>query len=260
MRRPPVSSPHSWGTPGLVGTVGAVLSVTLAMALIPIRDAVGNSSVALALAMVVVGTGALGGRWPAIVVSIVASVAFNLLHTRPFGSLRIDKTADLVAAVLLLLLGVLSGVVTERGWRHRNREVIRTAQLDRLHRVAELAVAAKDVDALWPTVRDTLCEELHLGSCWFEPETAGGLRFPQLAHNGSVDPSALPWRLGVDGFELPRNGVELAVHGAGRRLGRLIMLPDPGHGLSLVDRRLAVAIVDQFALVAARSAHLPRLW
>jgi K+-sensing histidine kinase KdpD len=255
----PNGTPSS-GSPATVTVVGVATVVALAVALIPVRDAIGNSSVALALAMVVVGTGALGGRGPAIITSLVAAIAFNLLHTRPFGSLRIDKTADVIAAVLLALLGVISGVITERGWRAREREMIRSTQLDRLHRIAELAVAATDVDALWPTVRDTLCDELHLGSCWFEPASNDGTEFPQLEHNGTLGPTGEPWRLAADGFELPRNGVELAVNGPGRRLGRLVMLPDPGHGLSLVDRRLAVAIVDQFALVAARSGDLPRLW
>ena len=53
--------------------------------------------------------------------------------------------------------------------------------------------------------------------------------------------------------------MELAIVGGGKHLGRLVLLPDPGHGLSLVDRRFAVAVADQFSLVAVRDDFLPTL-
>lgn len=242
----------------LVG--GPLIAVALAAALVPFRGSEATANVALVLAVVVVSVGALGGRVPAIVTSVVAALAFNVWHTLPYQSLKIDRRADLVTTAMLVVLGVVSGIVTERGWRHREHAAFRGDQLDRLHRIAELAVAADDAAAVWPTVRDTLRQQLHLGSCWFEPVTPDGMEFVELGHDGTIAPSVAPFRVTPAGYELPANGVELAVNGGGRRLGRLVMLPDPGHALSLPDRRFAVAIADQFALVAARSPSLDPLW
>ncbi|MFN8050027.1 MAG: DUF4118 domain-containing protein [Acidimicrobiales bacterium] len=244
----------------LLVALGPLAAIVAAAALVPVRGMIGNSNVALALAVVVVSVGALGGRLPATVTSVVAAAAFNVWHTRPYLSFKIDSRSDVITTVMLVVMGVVSGLVTEHGWRSRDRALLRVEQLDRIHRIAELAVAADDATAVWPTVRDTLCQELHLGSCWFEPDETEGLTFPELAHNGTLQPTREPIRATPGGYELPPNGVELAVTGAGKRLGRLVMLPDPGHALSLVDRRFAIAIANQFALVAARSVSLPPLW
>jgi hypothetical protein len=157
-------------------------------------------------------------------------------------------------------LGLVAGDATERGWRHRDAELRRSEQVDQLHRVAELAASATDAAAIWPTVRDTLCRELHLGRCWFEPADHSGFPFPELQHTGAVAPGREQLRWRPTGFELPRNGVRLTVAAGGRELGRLVMLPDPGHGLTTVDRKMAVAVADQFGMVAARSDHLEPLW
>ena len=206
----------------LLVVVGPVVAVALAAALVPVRGGVANANVALALAMVVVAVAALGGRVPAAVTSLAAATAFNVLHTRPYLSLKIDSRADMISTALLLVMGLVAGLVTERGWRHRERAVLRVAQLDRICRIAELAVAADDLTAVWPTVRDTLCQELHLGSCWFEPdapdgsEGGRGVQFPELTHRGTIDPSRAPFRVSPGGgYELPPNGVELALTGGG---------------------------------------------
>lgn len=239
---------------------GPVLAAVVAAVTIPFRSGLGIANIALALGVVVVAIGATGGRLPAIATSVTAALAFNVWHTRPYLSLKIERRDDIISTVMLLVLGVVSGLATERGWRHRDRTLLRVDQLDHIHRIAELAVVADDATAVWPTVRDTLCRELHLGSCWFEPDGPQVQSFPELAHNGTIEVTDRPVKVGPGGYELPVNGVELAVTGAGRRIGRLVMLPDPGHALSIVDRRFAVAIANQFALVAARSSSLPPMW
>lgn len=239
---------------------GPLLAVAVAAATIPFRSGLGVANVALALGVVVVAIGASGGRIPAIATSVTAALAFNVWHTRPYLSLKIEHRDDIISTVMLLGLGVVSGLATERGWRHRDRTLLRVEQLDHIHRIAELAVVADDATAVWPTVRDTLCSELHLGSCWFEPDGHEAQAFPEMSHNGTLEVTDRPVKVGPGGYELPVNGVELSVTGAGRRIGRLVMLPDPGHGLSIVDRRFAVAIANQFALVAARSPSLPSMW
>jgi len=244
----------------VVLALGAVAVVVVALAAVPFRSALGSANVALLLGLVVVATAAFGGRQPAIFVSVAAALAFNVAHTRPYLSVKIDARVDVVTTLLLVVTGLVAGEATERGWRARDAEQHRVRQIDQLHRIAELASSASDAGAIWPTVRDTLCSELHLGRCWFEPADHQGFPFPELGHNGLVDRSKEHLRWRPEGFELPRNGVRLAVTAEGKELGRLVMLPDPGHGLSPTDRRMAVAVADQFGMVAARSGPLAPLW
>ena len=51
-------------------------------------------------------------------------------------------------------------------------------------------------------------------------------------------------------LELPREGAELPVLARGQQIGRFVLEPNPGAGVSLEARMVAVAIADQ---VGARS-------
>jgi hypothetical protein len=56
-------------------------------------------------------------------------------------------------------------------------------------------------------------------------------------------------------FELPREGVDLPVSGSGRVLGRFVLMPTAGVGISKERRLSAVALADQVgASLAARAA------
>jgi len=215
-----------------------------------------------ALAVAALGSGAIDAP-PVVLIPLLmfaAALAGAAMLLGPALLKRYMNVDDVVTTLLLVVTGLVAGEATERGWRARDAEQHRVRQIDQLHRIAELASSASDAGAIWPTVRDTLCSELHLGRCWFEPADHQGFPFPELGHNGLVDRSKEHLRWRPEGFELPRNGVRLAVTAEGKELGRLVMLPDPGHGLSPTDRRMAVAVADQFGMVAARSGPLAPLW
>ena len=251
-RRPAGAGGIAW-----LGCLGAVL---VGLAGVPIRQAIGSANVALLLALVIICAGAAGGAIPAVTTSLTAAIVFNVLHTKPYLSLAIIRRTDMITTAMLLVVGAVAGIATERGWRHREQELERTRQLESLHQLAESAVAANSAAEIWPQVKDLLCNEMHLGSCWFEPTSDQPLPFARLSHRGNVETAVRIMKYQPSGFELPREGVELELTSSGRTLGRLVMLPDPGHGLSLGDRRFAVAIADQFAQVAGRDPELTKLW
>src|SRR6478736_2075794 len=89
--------------------------------LVAVRHHVDNSVVALVLGLIVVCSGFVGGQSAAVASSLAAAITFDLWHTQPFGSLKIDSVTDLVATLLLIVLGVVSGRVAERSWRHRDQ-------------------------------------------------------------------------------------------------------------------------------------------
>jgi K+-sensing histidine kinase KdpD len=95
-----------------LGTVGVLATGAL---LIPFRETVGAVGVALAMALLVVLAAEFGGRTAGVVVGIVASLTFNVLHTRPYYALVIDHPPEAVAAGLLAVMGFIIGT-----W-HRTR-------------------------------------------------------------------------------------------------------------------------------------------
>ena len=89
--------------------LGAILAVAVGGVLAPARDWLGATNVALCLAVVVVGAAIFGGRLAGGATSIAAAVSFDFFHTKPYYDLRIDKREDVIAAFLLLVMGVAVG-------------------------------------------------------------------------------------------------------------------------------------------------------
>ena len=88
-------------------------------ALIPLRDRIDNTNIALLLVVAVVAVASGGRRPAAVAAALSAAAAFNLFHTRPYYSLRIDSSDDIVTALLLLVVGIAVGELALRGRRAR---------------------------------------------------------------------------------------------------------------------------------------------
>ncbi len=61
-------------------------------------------------------------------------------------------------------------------------------------------------------------------------------------------------RMGGDGFALPSAGAELPVVGGGQVLGRFVLVPAEGTGVTLEQRVVAVALADQVGAALAASS------
>jgi hypothetical protein len=70
---------------------------------------------------------------------------------------------------------------------------------------------------------------------------------------GSVPGTELRYRDG--GFELPREGVALAVHLGDQLFGHLVCSPVPDVGVTSNERHVAIVLADQLALVLAAHAR-----
>lgn len=236
--------------------VAALGPIIVASLLVLVRDETASANTALVLVIVVVVAAALGGRWPAITAAVVSAISFDFFLTRPYGSLKIDDADDIVAAILLLAVGLIVGEVVvwaRRGYRQSRRG---RDEIARLHRVAELVAAGRNADDVLTSVRAELTQLLSLESCEFE-RPPFGIPLPRLQRNGAID---TPHRRFARGeFTLPEEGVEIPVLGRGRQLGRLVLVPGPDVGVSLEERIVAIAISDQLgaALAAEPDATKP---
>jgi K+-sensing histidine kinase KdpD len=231
-------------------TAGALGAIGVAGLLVPVRDELGNTNVALVLVIVVVGAALVGGRVAGAVTSCAAAVAFNFFHTQPYRSLRVHDDADVWTVVLLVVVGVVVGevaVLADR--RGRAVEEHRSSSLA-VHRVAEAMIDGSPVEVVQDLVLDAMRSELQLQAVRFEPGPSI-TTLPELRHTGSVDTREHVWT--GDGFALPEQGVELMVRVGTTRYGRLVLVPTAGVAVDVDRRRAAVALADQLAVALERS-------
>jgi hypothetical protein len=233
--------------------LGGLLPIAVAGAMVGFRDELDSTNVALVLVLIVVGTGAVGGRGPAALSAVITALAFEFFFTEPYYSLRIDEANDVETFVILLAIGLAVGQIAVAAQR-RKREVRRGRdELTSMRRVAERAAAGAPGDELVGLVVKELRDLLGLVGCRFEAGAAVS-DLPVLERSGRVETSYR--RVGPDGeLALPPMGVRLPVVGDGVELGSLLLEPDPRAGVSLEVRVVAVALADQLgAALAARAA------
>ena len=144
--------------------------------------------------------------------------------------------------MLLLLISLLVAALV--GFAHESRKRSERSEDDseRVHRVAELAASGVPIDELTRAVETELTELLGLLECRYEPGPSI-TKLPAIGRNGSVDGGQRRWMLGD--LSLPTEGTEIRVLGRGRDFGRVVLIPDWDVGVSIQQRRLAVAITDQ---------------
>lgn len=238
---------------------GGLAPVLIAAALVGVRTHIQNANVALILVVVVVGAAAVGGRAAGATSALVAALSFDFFHTQPYLRLTIDSTDDVETTVLLLAVGLLVGHITARTMRARAAAAESSVELRRIHRVAERAARGDEVAQVLEAAQDELIELLTLAACRFEAQPVR-TALPRLERSGQLDQRV--WRFRDGGVELPPEGVELPVYGRGQQLGRFVLEPAAGVGVSLEQRVVAVAIADQAgAALAAPSpaGHTRRL-
>jgi K+-sensing histidine kinase KdpD len=233
------------GIPAAVG-VGALLALA--------RDVFDQTEAALILMIVVVAVAALGGRAAGVITALAAVISFDFFHTQPYLSLAIDSRDDVETTILLLVAGVLVGTLASSGRRARHLASDARSEINRIHRVAEVAASGADVATVIRTAQDELRALLTLRVCRFEaiPFEDDDVRRPRLGRNGSIErqPMVRFARTGHRaGFELPDQGVDLPVLARGLEIGRFVLIPSPGVPASLEERVVAVAIADQVATV-----------
>jgi K+-sensing histidine kinase KdpD len=239
----------------LVGAiVGVGGTIALAFALVTVRDDIINATAALVLVVPVLLGAVIGGRWAGFASAVVAAMSFDFFFTKPYLSLTIAGHDDVETTLVLLVVALLSAEIGIRGRRTLRRATVARSEVDRLYRVAEMAAGHADAGDVVLAVQAELIGLLDLDDCVYEAQP--GATLPCLERNGAVAGATL--RLAGSDFALPEDGVELPVAARGRAYGRFVLHPHSGVGVSLEQRRVAVALADQLALVLAVAGRPPR--
>lgn len=229
--------------------VGCIGPVAVAGLLVGVRGRISVADVALALVLTVVLAAHVGGRRGGGIAAVVAALSLDFFHTRPYLSLNIGSSEDVITVGLLLTVGIVVG-----GLSIGRRTAAATAlsnrhEVVRLHRVAELVASGADTENVRFTVEAEVTATLGLAACTYEGVPAGGSGLPRLEGTGKVS-GAGHRNIAENGQpELPQQGVELAVIGRGAELGRFVCTPTRGFGVALEQRLAAIALADQLGAV-----------
>ncbi len=128
-----------WRRRSLRALLAVGVSVLAVAALVPLRDHVRNTNLALVLVIVVLAAAAIGGRLVGVVVGIAVAIAFDFFLTEPFESFAIARPDDVQTTVLLAAVGLIGGELVERARRSEAEADARRREVEQFQRRAELA-------------------------------------------------------------------------------------------------------------------------
>ncbi len=244
----------------IAGYVVAVLApIAVAALLVPLRDELVSTNLALILVLTVVVAAVVGGRGPGVVAAVVATIAYDFFLTRPYLSFTIDSADDIETTFILLVIGLVVGQLAVVARRRRSAAERGSEEVARLHQVANLVAGGAPIDEIVERVTAELTQMLDLRECVFQeppyPDAAFGIELPQVERNGAIS-GVTTHRYVGGGFAIPEAGAVLPVQGRGRQVGRFMLEPGDPHGSTVEELVVAVALADQ--LGAAIAAGAPR--
>jgi hypothetical protein len=213
-----------------------------AAALIPGRGHFDSGDNALILVVVIVAIASTGRRLAAFVAALASALSFDFLLTRPYGSFRITRQADLVTELLLLVVGLIVGDLAARGRVHRSAASESRYEVSQLHAVTELAATGQDPHVLISVASVELKRLLFLRDCHFVRHALENVS-SRVVPSGEVTVGRESWP--TQDLGLPAHGVDLPVRGGGWLLGHFLLTPTAGQPISHQRLLVAVAIADQ---------------
>jgi K+-sensing histidine kinase KdpD len=223
---------------------GAVaVPMAAAAALVPVRDDLVSTNIALLLVIAVVGFAATGRRIAGVLAAVSAALAFNLFHTEPYLSLRIASSDDIETAVLLLLVGLIVSELALRGRKARALVTQERQDLASIQGLGALVATGEAPDYVLLATASELTHLLGLVDCRFETAASNDRILPVIGRDGQVTWGPTPWD--VVRWGLPTDGAVIPVWSHGVRRGRFVLTAPVGLPMSTHQLAKAVALVDQ---------------
>ncbi len=238
--------------PWWIWLAAVLVPIAVALILVPSRGHIGAADDALVLVVVTVAIASRGDRGAAALAALVAAASFDFLLTRPYGSFRISRSADITTEVLFVAVGLLVGELAARGRRHQLAAARGRLEISRLHDLGERIAEGEDPEFVLIAVANELRQLLSLQDCRFVREQPSG-KGAWIANDGTVRLNPLRWPSATAG--LPTKQVELPVRGGGRILGTFLLTPTPVTPISQEQCLVAVALVDQLGATMANHVN-----
>lgn len=238
--------------------VSAVLPFAACAAMIPFRDSVANTNVALGLVLLVVVAAATGLRAAGLTAAVSSAIWFNFFLAPPYETFVIAGSNDLQTMILLVLLGIAVTEVALWGRRQQERASLHQGYLDGvLGTAAAVAAGRISVQALTDQVAEQIVEVLGIDACRFTPTVIANL--PTLNDDGTVTRQSRT--INVDRHGLPVDTeIALVVRANGVDRGTYLLTAATAIARpTRAQRRVAVALADQVGSALATTAAPGRI-
>jgi K+-sensing histidine kinase KdpD len=228
-------------------TVAIFLPLGVSALMVPFRASFANAAASLVLVAVITLVATMGTRPAGYVAALSASFWFDFFLTRPYDQVAITHRADIEISVSLFVVGVVITELAARSRQHQQRAEEESSYVELFHQVAEDVAAGRPTHEVIGQVRAALVGLLRLRDCRFD--TATPIRpINEIQRDGRVTFGTVEWP--VDTWGLPGQEIALAVMARGEVVGRFVLVPTPGEGISLQRRLVAVALADQVGALA----------
>jgi hypothetical protein len=221
---------HYWAKAVLVSAT----PIGVSAAWIPVRDHLSNTDLALVLVLLIGVAGWSAGARGALGAAVCAAAAFDLLDTRPYGTLAISRTADATTALILLSTGLLIGVGAARLARYRSSEDRRVDALAVVMEASGLVATGGERQLVTEAVGAELIRGLNLLDCSFHARPPSGTR-PAVARDGTLV------GLMTNG---PDRQIDLPIWSQGEVVAHYRLVLGPEHPTT-AEMRVALGLADQ---------------
>ena len=228
--------------------LAGLIPVAVAAAWLPLRGQLPNTDLALVLVVTVAGAGSVGGR-PAVALGAIGSgLAFDLLHTTPYGELAIHSGRDVLTTAFLVVAGLVMGEVAVRLGRYRRRAEAGAEAFSLVTGAAGLVATGSEAGLVIEALTTELMAGLSLVDCSFETGPPNG-DVPFVGRDASI--------VCLDGSRADAAGgrLDLPVWSSGEIVGRFRLVLPADRAVGAAQLQLAVGIADQAG--AALHGHVP---
>lgn len=237
-----------------VAILGATFALIVAVAWIPARRSAPSVDVALALVAATAVVAVAGRRAAVIGAAAGSACGFTFFDTEPYEHFSITHGSDVATAVLLVVVGLITGELALRVIRQRRLDGGAGGDLGRVREAAARLAHGEELVMMIGAVADQITTVLGAADCSFSTEEAdAGLRF--IDRDGSL---RTPEPVGAGPRPVPAAGVAelvaLPVLSQGVVVGRLVVLPRLGSALTPERSLVAVTLADQVGAALAAQA------
>ena len=209
-----------------IGSAGVAAAIGIGGLLVPVRDVIGNTNVALVLVVVIVAAATFGGRIAGAMTAGAACLSFNSSISQPLYTLRVRSADDIWTIALLFVIGLVVGQLAVFARSNQARAIIERAGITHLEEVGALVAQDQPPNAVWDAVQAALLDELRLVGATFEPGDHPDGPMATLERTGKFDNKVMFWSR--EGIELPRDGVVLPVQCRNQNLRTNRARAEPG--------------------------------
>lgn len=240
--------------------LGAACALIVAMAWIPVRTSYPSVDVALALVAATAVVAVAGRRAVVIGAAAGSACGFTFFDTEPYEHFAFTHGSDVATAVLLVVVGLVTGELALRVIRQRRFDRGAGGDLGRVREAADRLAHGEELVMMIGAVADQITTVLGAAACSFSTEEEdAGLRF--IDRDGSL---RAPARAGAGSRSAPAEGepevVALPVLSQGVVVGRFVIRPWLGAAMTRERLLVAVTLADQVgAALAAQAPPIPPL-